>query len=96
MGGKPCLRGSRVTVDVIAGLASLQYTDEAILEAYPYLEAEDIRAALEYAALPSGVTESLLRTSSKSRENVFGNKRELKMNEIIFLVEEAVEGGYTA
>ncbi len=96
MGGKPCLRGSRVTVDAIAGLAALRYSDEAILEAYPTLEIEDIRAALEYAVLPLGVTESLLKTAKKSRENVFGNKRELKMNEIIFLVEEAVEGGYTA
>ena len=96
MGGKPCLRGSRVTVDVIAGLASLQYTDEAILEAYPYLEAEDIRAAVEYADLPSGVTESLSRKSCKSRINVFGNEGKDKTNEIIFLVEEASEGGYTA
>ena len=52
MRGKPCLRGLRVTLDAIAVLAALQYADEAILEADPYLEIADIRAALEYAALP--------------------------------------------
>jgi uncharacterized protein (DUF433 family) len=50
MGGKPCIRGLRVTVDTIVGLlASGRSTDE-ILRAYPYLEAEDIYEALSYAA----------------------------------------------
>lgn len=50
MGGKPCLRGMRVTVGMIVGLVARGYTHERILEAYPYLEGEDIRQALAYAA----------------------------------------------
>ena len=42
MGGKPCIRGMRVTVDTIVGLVASEYTNEEILEAYPYLEEEDI------------------------------------------------------
>jgi uncharacterized protein (DUF433 family) len=50
MGGKPCIRGMRVTVGTIVGLVASGYTIETILEAYPYLEKEDIFAALSYAA----------------------------------------------
>jgi uncharacterized protein (DUF433 family) len=49
MGGKPCIRGMRITVGTILGLLASGHEDEEILEAYPYLEAEDIRAALAYA-----------------------------------------------
>ncbi|NUM74247.1 DUF433 domain-containing protein [candidate division KSB1 bacterium] len=50
MGGKPCIRGMRVTVEMIVGLVATGYTTAEILKAYPYLEAEDIREALAYAA----------------------------------------------
>ncbi|QDU38897.1 hypothetical protein Mal4_32290 [Maioricimonas rarisocia] len=50
MGGKPCLRGMRVTVGTIVGLIASGATDEEILADYPYLEAADITAALSYAA----------------------------------------------
>ena len=50
MGGKPCIRGMRVTVSVILGLLAGGYTRERILTAYPYLEPADIDAALGYAA----------------------------------------------
>jgi uncharacterized protein (DUF433 family) len=50
MGGKPCIRGMRVTVGLIVGLVATGLTAEEILRAYPYLEAEDIPAALSYAA----------------------------------------------
>jgi uncharacterized protein (DUF433 family) len=49
MGGKPCIRGMRVTVDMIVGLVASGYSTTEILNAYPYLEAEDIREALTYA-----------------------------------------------
>lgn len=49
MGGKPCIRGLRVTVGTIVGLLSARRTHEEILRAYPYLEPEDIDAALAYA-----------------------------------------------
>ena len=50
MGGKPCLRGMRVTVGTIVGLVAAGHSDAEILAAYPYVEAEDIRQALAYAA----------------------------------------------
>ena len=50
MGGKPCIRGIRVTVGTIVGLMASGHTPEKILKAYPYLEAEDIDRALAYAA----------------------------------------------
>jgi uncharacterized protein (DUF433 family) len=50
MGGKPCIRGMRVTVGTIVGLIASGATPEEILEDYPYLEREDITAALSYAA----------------------------------------------
>ena len=50
MGGKPCIRGLRVTVATIVGLLATGATRERILQAYPYLEAEDIDASLKYAA----------------------------------------------
>lgn len=50
MGGKPCIRGMRVTVGAILTMLASGHTFEVILEAYPYLEMEDIRQALMYAA----------------------------------------------
>ena len=50
MGGKPCIRGMRVTVGTIVGLVAAGHTYIEILTAYPYLEQEDIRQALAYAA----------------------------------------------
>ncbi|MCX7421745.1 MAG: DUF433 domain-containing protein [Planctomycetia bacterium] len=50
MGGKPCIRGMRVTVGMILGLLASRVSREQILAEYPYLEDADIDAALEYAA----------------------------------------------
>jgi len=50
MGGKPCIRGMRVTVGTIIGLMASGRSEKDILEAYPYLEKEDLREALAYAA----------------------------------------------
>jgi uncharacterized protein (DUF433 family) len=50
MGGKPCIRGLRVTVATLVGLLASVKSRERILQAYPYLEPEDIEAALSYAA----------------------------------------------
>jgi uncharacterized protein (DUF433 family) len=50
MGGKPCIRGMRVTVGTIVGLIASGHTFEDILKAYPYLEEEDLRESLKYAA----------------------------------------------
>jgi uncharacterized protein (DUF433 family) len=50
MSGKPCLRGMRVTVGTVVGLVASGHSFADILAAYPYLEEEDIRQALAYAA----------------------------------------------
>lgn len=50
MGGKPCIRGLRVTVGAIVGLVASGYSTADILKEYPYIESEDIREALAYAA----------------------------------------------
>lgn len=50
MGGKPCIRGLRVTVGTIVGLVAAGRTNEEILALYPYLEQPDIAEALAYAA----------------------------------------------
>jgi uncharacterized protein (DUF433 family) len=60
MGGKPCIRGMRVTVGMIVGLLATGDTPQEILDAYPYLEAEDIPAALDYAAWRLQETESFI------------------------------------
>ena len=49
MGGKPCIRGMRVTVGTITGLVASGVTFGEILQLFPYLEEEDIKAALAYA-----------------------------------------------
>lgn len=50
MGGKPCIRGTRVTVGTIVGLIASGSSTEEILRDYPYIEAVDIQSALSYAA----------------------------------------------
>jgi uncharacterized protein (DUF433 family) len=50
MGGKPCIRGLRVTAGTVIGLLATGESRERILQAYPYLEPEDLDEALAYAA----------------------------------------------
>jgi uncharacterized protein (DUF433 family) len=50
MTGKPCIKGTRVTVGALVGLVAAGKTTEEILKAYPYITAEDISQALSYAA----------------------------------------------
>ena len=57
MGGKPCIRGMRVTVGTVVGLVAAGRTRDEILREYPYL-AEDIAEALSYAALAGGGSRS--------------------------------------
>jgi uncharacterized protein (DUF433 family) len=63
MGGKPCIRGMRVTVGTIVGLVASGASFEEILQLYSYLESEDIRAAVAYAAWRSEEREAPLRTA---------------------------------
>ena len=50
MGGKPCIRGMRVTAGTIVGLLASGHSADQVLKAYPYLELEDVQTALSYAA----------------------------------------------
>jgi uncharacterized protein (DUF433 family) len=61
MGGKPCIRGMRVTVGTVVGLVAAGRTRDEILREYPYLEAEDIAEALAYAAWRAEEVEVPLR-----------------------------------
>ncbi len=50
MGGKPSIRGMRVTVGTIVGLMAAGKAIDEVLAAYPYIDREDILQALTYAA----------------------------------------------
>lgn len=50
MGGRACIRGMRITVSLIVNLVANSMTTEEIIEAYPYLEPEDVQQALRYAS----------------------------------------------
>lgn len=60
MGGKPCIRGLRVTVGMLFGQIAGGRSIDALLDDYPYLEREDIVQALRYAAWRSEERELLL------------------------------------
>lgn len=63
MGGKPCIRGLRVTVGTVVGLLATGHTFDEILRLYPYLEEEDLREALAYAAWRAEEVELTLATA---------------------------------
>lgn len=63
MGGKPCIRGMRVTVGMILGLLAAGRSADEVLQLYPYLQREDILAALAYAAWRSGEEELPVRVA---------------------------------
>jgi uncharacterized protein (DUF433 family) len=50
MGGRACIRGLRVTVALVVNLVANNMTPAEIIKEYPYLEEEDVRQALQYAA----------------------------------------------
>jgi len=50
MGGRACIRGMRLTVSLIVNLVANGMTTEEIIQAYPYLEPEDVQQALRYTA----------------------------------------------
>lgn len=72
MGGKPCIRGLRVTVGTVLGLLASGESRERILQAYPYLEPADLDEALAYAAWRSQELEEDLEVvdAMKSRVRV--------------------------
>ncbi len=52
-GGRPCIRGMRIRVKDVLDLLAAGVSKESVLKDYPYLESDDIRAVLEYAAAQS-------------------------------------------
>jgi uncharacterized protein (DUF433 family) len=56
MGGKPCISGTRITVEVIVRRFAEHYTLAEVLEDYPTITEPDVRAALEYAAKLAGAS----------------------------------------
>ena len=60
MGGRPCIRGMRVTVSMIVGQVAAGQSVDSLLREYPYLEAEDVVQALRYAAWRVGEREDVL------------------------------------
>lgn len=64
MGGVPCVRGTRIPVATIVGLVAQGRTAEEILADYPTLAADDVRAALEFAAMAVSERQVPLRTSA--------------------------------
>ncbi|CAN5594717.1 hypothetical protein BH23BAC4_BH23BAC4_01010 [soil metagenome] len=61
MGGKPVVRGTRVTVGTLVGLVAAGKSIDEILHAYPYISREDIQQALSYAAWKAGESEVVLQ-----------------------------------
>ena len=55
-GGRPCIRGMRIRVQDVLEMLAEGMTNEEILADFPYLEPDDIRASLAYAAAQAGGT----------------------------------------
>jgi uncharacterized protein (DUF433 family) len=64
MGGRACIRGMRLTVSLILNLVSNGMTAADIIKEYPYLEEEDIRQSLQYAAWLADETVQVLEMTS--------------------------------
>ena len=64
MGGRACIRGMRITVALILNLISNGMTTAQIIKEYPYLEEEDIRQSLQYAAWLADETVQVLEMSA--------------------------------
>jgi len=63
MGGKPCIRGTRVTVGMLVGQIAAGRTVEELLIEYPYVEKEDVLEALQYAAWRSEEREIVIASA---------------------------------
>lgn len=64
MGGRACIRGMRLTVSLILNLISNGLTAQDIVKEYPYLEEEDVRQSLQYAAWLADETIQVLEMTS--------------------------------
>ena len=69
MQGKPVIRGTRITVDLLLRKLSEGATEGDLLDAYPHLTAEDIRAALAYAAAAVSHEDVVLTVPSDAQKS---------------------------
>jgi uncharacterized protein (DUF433 family) len=60
MSGKPCIKGTRVTVGTVVGMFAAGHDLSRVLELYPYIKEEDVKQALAYAAWRSDEMELIL------------------------------------
>lgn len=65
MSGRACIRGMRVTVSLVLNLVAQGMSVPEIIEAYPYLEPEDVRQSLQYAAWLADESVQLTEVGSK-------------------------------
>ena len=65
MEGRACIRGMRVTVSLLLNLAASGMSENEIMDAYPYVEREDIRQAMLYAARLADESERLIGDAPK-------------------------------
>jgi len=68
MCGKPVIKGTRITVELILEHLSAGWTEAELLDSYPHIKLEDIRAALAFAAniLPSSLDEKVILVGSSA------------------------------
>src|SRR5436305_3495160 len=70
MGGKPCIRDLRVTVGTVLGLLASGQSRERILQAYPYLEPQDLDEAMAYAdRQPHSTLQQIMDEIGQEAEN---------------------------
>jgi len=50
LGGKPCIKGTRISVELLLELVAQGASRSEILKAYPHLQAEDVEQAIKYAS----------------------------------------------
>ena len=68
MGGKPCIRGMRITAGTISGLVAAGHAGDEVLRMYPFLEEEDIQAAL--AEAEADIAAGRLLSSEEARRGL--------------------------
>lgn len=56
LGGKPVIRGTRISVELVLSLLASGLTEDEVLREYPHLKRADVRAAIAYGAKIAGGT----------------------------------------
>jgi uncharacterized protein (DUF433 family) len=95
LGGKPCIRGLRISVGMIVQMVASGKTSQQIVEEYPYLEVDDVQQALAYSAMLAESEYHLVLRPSGSRSTVALGRRQSKQQPAIrWVLPEAFEVGH--